>query len=86
MAVVFGIVLASFLLNFVSQFWEPAKQIAFLGVMEYYQPAQILQSGDFPIGDVTVLLLVGGTAWLLGGEVVARVSSGDRGVSVFSRR
>ena len=74
MAIVFGIVLASFLLNFVSQFWEPAKQIAFLGIMEYYQPAQILQSGDFPIRDVAVLLFVGGSAWLLGGEVVARRS------------
>ncbi len=74
MAVVFGIVLASFLLNFVAQFWAPAKQIAFLGVMEYYQPAQILQSGDFPIQDVAVLLLAGGSAWLLGGEVFARRS------------
>ena len=73
-AVVFGIVLVSFLLNFVSQFWEPAKQIAFLGVMEYYQPAQILQSADVPIRDVSVLLFVGGSMWLLGGEVVARRS------------
>ena len=74
MAIVFGIVLASFLLNFVAQFWEPARQIAFLGVMEYYQPAQILQSGDPPFQDVAVLLLVGGSAWILGGEVVARRS------------
>jgi ABC-2 type transport system permease protein len=74
MAIVFGLVLASFLLNFVAQFWPPAQQIAFLGVMEYYQPAQILQSGDFPIRDAAVLLLVGGSAWVLGGEVVARRS------------
>jgi hypothetical protein len=74
MAVVFAIVLASFLLNFVAQFWEPARQIAFLSVMEYYQPAQILQSGDFPIRDVAVLLSVGGSAWLLGGVVLARRS------------
>ena len=74
MAIVFGIVLGSFLLNFVAQFWTPAQQIAFLSVMEYYQPAQILQSGDFPAGDVTVLLLVGGTTWLLAGEVLARRS------------
>jgi ABC-2 type transport system permease protein len=74
MAVVFGIVLASFLLNFVAQFWEPARQFAFLSVMKYYQPAQILRSGDFPIRDVAVLLSVGATAWLLGGEVVARRS------------
>jgi ABC-type transport system involved in multi-copper enzyme maturation permease subunit len=74
MAIVFAVVLGSFLLNFVAQFWEPARQIAFLGVMQYYQPAQILQSGEFPIRDVTVLLVVGGSAWLVGGEVVARRS------------
>lgn len=74
MAIVFGIVLASFMLNFVAQFWEPAKQIAFLGVMEYYQPAQVLQNGDPPFRDAAVLLFVGGSAWLLGGEVVARRS------------
>lgn len=74
MAIVFGIVLASFLLNFVAQFWEPARRIAFLGLVEYYQPAQILQSGTFPIGDGAVLLLVGGSTWILGGEVFARRS------------
>jgi ABC-type transport system involved in multi-copper enzyme maturation permease subunit len=73
-ATAFAIVLASFLLNFVAQFWEPADQIAFLGVMEYYRPAQIMQSGTFPAADVAVLLSVGATATLLGGEVVARRS------------
>ncbi len=72
MATVFGIVLMSFLLNFVAQFWEPARQLAFLGVMKYYQPAQILQSGDPPLHDITVLLFVGGLAWLCGGEVIAQ--------------
>ena len=74
MAIVFGIVLTSFLLNFVAQFWEPAKQVEFLGVLNYYQPTQILQNGDLPVRDLAVLLLVGGSAWLLGGEVVARRS------------
>lgn len=73
-AIAFAIVLASFLLNFVAQFWELADQIAFLGVMEYYRPAQILQSGTFPASDVVVLLSVGATATMLGGEVVARRS------------
>jgi hypothetical protein len=74
MAIVFGIVLGSFLLNFLSQFWPPAKQIAFLGVMQYYQPAQILQSGTPPLRDIAVLLSVGASAWLLGGEIVCRRS------------
>jgi hypothetical protein len=74
MAVVFGIVLASFLLNFLAQFWVPAKQVAFLGVMQYYQPAQILQSGTLSLRDIAVLLSVGVSTWLVGGEVLYRRS------------
>ena len=74
MAIVFAIVLASFLLNFVAQFWEPAQQVAFLSVIDYYQPARILQTGAPPYRDIAVLLIVGGVAWVLGGEVCARRS------------
>ena len=70
----FAIVVASFLLNLIVQIWEPAEQVAFLGVLEYYRPAQILQSGDFPASDVTILLTIGAVAMMLGGEVVARRS------------
>jgi ABC-2 type transport system permease protein len=34
-AVVFGILLASFLLNFIANFWRPAQHIAFLGILQY---------------------------------------------------
>lgn len=73
-AVTFAIVLASFLLNFLAQFWEAADRVAFLGVLEYYRPAQFMQSGAFPVVDVVVLLSVGATATLLGGAVFARRS------------
>lgn len=73
-AAVFAILLASFLLNFLANFWPPAGHIAFLGILKYYQPVQILQHGDLPVRDVTVLLLVGGVAWVSGGEVLARRS------------
>lgn len=72
MAAVFAIVLASFLLNFVAQFWPPAHQVAFLGVLEYYQPAVILQDAVFPLRDTIILLSVGGAAWVMAGEIVAR--------------
>jgi ABC-2 type transport system permease protein len=72
--VVFAILLASFLLNFIANFLQPAKQIAFLGILEYYRPAQILQHGHFPWRDVAVLLAVGLVAWLAGGEILARRS------------
>ena len=72
--VVFAILLASFLLNFIANFWEPARQIAFLGILEYYRPAQTLQHGGFPLRDVTVLIGVGLVTWLAGGEILARRS------------
>ena len=73
-ATAFAIVVASFLLNLVGEIWEPAEQVAFLGILEYYRPAEILQTGEFPIGDVAVLLCVGAGTSLLGGEIVARRS------------
>ena len=74
MAIVFGLVLGSFLLSFLAQVWEPAKQLAFLSVLNYYQPAEIVRSGQFPLGDVLVLLGCGLVTWVIGGEVVARRS------------
>jgi ABC-type transport system involved in multi-copper enzyme maturation permease subunit len=73
-AVVFAILLASFLLNFVANFWQPAKQVSFLGILEYYRPAEILLHGRFPAGDVAVLIAVAVITWLAGGEIVARRS------------
>jgi hypothetical protein len=73
-AVVFAILLASFLLNFVANFWQPAKHVAFLGVLEYYRPAEILLHGQFPNADVGVLLGVAIVTWLAGCEIVARRS------------
>ena len=69
---IFGIVLASFLLNFLAQFWEPAKQAASLSVMTYYRPAQVLLKGGMPYGDMTVLLLIAFLAWGLGGIIFSR--------------
>jgi len=72
--VVFAIVVASFLINFLAQFWGPAEPFAFLSVVEYYQPANILKSGTLPFGDIAVLLGIGAIAWIAGCEVVARRS------------
>ncbi|MHC4447144.1 MAG: ABC transporter permease subunit [Planctomycetota bacterium] len=70
--IVFAIVLASFLLNFLAQFWEPAQYISFLGVLDYYQPVFILQGTTSAIGDMVVLLIFGAAMWLTGGFIFAR--------------
>lgn len=71
-SIVFGLVLASFLINFLAQFWEPAEPIAFLSVLDYYQPAQVLKAGALPMGDIAVLLVLGTVSWIIGGEIIAR--------------
>jgi len=71
---ILAILLASYLLNFVAPFWDPAARIAFLSVLDYYRPAEVLMQGGWPLGDIAVLLLVGASTWAIGGEVMARRS------------
>jgi hypothetical protein len=71
---VFGLLLASFLLNFLAQFWEPANQLSFLSVLNFYRPATIIMQGALPWGDVTVLLGVGLASWIAAGWIITRRS------------
>jgi len=67
--IMFAILLASFLLNFLAQFWDPAKNVSFLSIMEYYRPALIIKSGAFPWGDVLTLVAIALTTWTTGGLI-----------------
>lgn len=70
----FGILLFSFLLNFLAQFWEPAKSVSFLSVLSYYQPAKVLETGAFPTQNVLILTTLGVTLWICAGLVFRRRS------------
>jgi ABC-type transport system involved in multi-copper enzyme maturation permease subunit len=72
--IMFAILLMSFLLNFVAQFWDPAKTVSFLSVMRYYRPAVVIQSGKFPLADVGILLGVAAVFWTAGGVIFRRRS------------
>jgi len=72
--IMFAILLASFLLNFLAQFWEPAKAISFLSIMEYYHPALVIQTGTFPWKDVSILATIAIVAWAIGGIIFRRRS------------
>lgn len=68
--VIFTMLLASFLLNFLAQFQDWAKLIApWLSVMEYYRPAIIIQTGKFPWIDIGVLVGGAGLIWIASGLV-----------------
>jgi ABC-type transport system involved in multi-copper enzyme maturation permease subunit len=72
--IVFAILLVSFLLNFLAQFWQPAKPWAKLSVLEYYRPATVIQSGDFPAMNVGILLGIGIVCWTAAGITLSRRS------------
>jgi beta-exotoxin I transport system permease protein len=72
MIVVFLILLASFLLNFLAQFWSVAKQLAFLGILDYYRPIYILRDGTVPWQNMGVLLSVAIVLWIAAGLVFNR--------------
>ena len=69
---VFVLVVASFLLNYLAQFWEPARRAAPLGLLRYYRPLVILRDGSFPARDVAVLLSAAVVLWVSGGLIFAR--------------
>jgi hypothetical protein len=72
MAAIFAVVLASFLLSFVAQIWPPATRLAPLGILSYYQPAQILATGSGPWGNMAWLIAAGAILWLAACETFAR--------------
>lgn len=71
-AVVFGILIFSFVLNFVVQFWEPGRMFAFLSMLNYYQPLPMVRTGVWPTGDMLTLLASGAVLWTAGGIWFAR--------------
>lgn len=72
MGVVFLIVVISFLLNYLAQFWEPARRVSFLGMLRYYRPLFILRDGAWPTRDLAVLLGSGAVMWSVGGWIFSR--------------
>lgn len=71
---VFAILLVSFLLTFLAQFWDAAKPWSVLSVMKYYRPAAIIQSGEFPWKDTFILMTIAAVTWTIGGVVFRRRS------------
>ena len=76
-AAIFAILLASFLLNFLAQFWTPAEAVSYLSLLRYYRPMGVLQAGGeggmaWPIGDMAVLTGFAVVTWAAGGVWFAR--------------
>jgi ABC-2 type transport system permease protein len=72
MTMVFLILLALFLLNYLAQFWPPLGKFVFLGPLHYLRPVNILTSGLCPWRDLAVLAGTGAALWLGGGVIFSR--------------
>jgi ABC-type transport system involved in multi-copper enzyme maturation permease subunit len=72
MTTVFALVLASFLVNYLAQFWEPAKRASFLSVVGYYRPFFVLRDGSVPAVDMAVLAATALVTWLAAGVIFSR--------------
>jgi ABC-2 type transport system permease protein len=72
MTAVFVMVVASFLLSYLSQLWRPAEQVAFLSFMQYYRPLFVLRDGAWPWRDIGVLTGAAAVLWGAGGVVFSR--------------
>jgi hypothetical protein len=74
MAATFALVLASFLVNFMVQFWPTISSLRWLSVLHYYKPADILVTGQVAWTHLIVLVSIASIAWGIAGEVFARRS------------
>ena len=59
-------VVLSFLLNFIAEYWPPARHLNFVSVLNYYRPFVILQSARWPAADLASLLGATIVFWLAG--------------------
>ena len=65
----FGILLASFLLNVLAQFVEWAGMISWLSMLHYYRPAIILQTRSLPAIDILILTGIALAFWVSAGII-----------------
>jgi beta-exotoxin I transport system permease protein len=72
MGAVFALVVASFLVNYLAQLWEPARRVEFLSVLRYYRPLLTIRDGSWPAANIAVLTGAGLVLWLVGGVITAR--------------
>ena len=58
--------LASDLINLLTQFWESIQPFSFLCFVHYYRLLPVVRSGQLPLGDIGTLLALAVIAWLVG--------------------
>lgn len=70
--VTLGVMLASFLVNYLAQFWSVAERLSALSLLHYYNPPGVLRDGSWPAGDMAVLIVAATALWAGAGAIFAR--------------
>lgn len=66
------VTVGSLLINFLEPLWEPAKHVAFLSMLNYYRPFEILSKGEWPVRNLLILGSVCAVLWVTAGVIFAR--------------
>lgn len=70
--VVVSLVIAAFVVGFLSAYSPLLKKVLFLSILNYYRPLFVLQDSVRPIADILTLLVIGVVFWLAAAVVFAR--------------
>ncbi len=68
----FVLIVTSFLISYLEQFWEPARYAAWFSVMSYNRPLFVLRDGAWPVRDLCVLYGAAIVLWGLAAAVFTR--------------
>ena len=72
MTTAFVVVVASFLLNYLGQFWTLLERVAWMSLLRYYRPLAALNDGTWAWRDVAVLMGLATATWVAAGVVSAK--------------
>ncbi|HVZ94721.1 MAG TPA: ABC transporter permease subunit, partial [Phycisphaerales bacterium] len=70
--IVFVIVVASVLVNYLAQLWKPAEKLAVFSLVHYHRPIDVFNTGKWPARDMAVLLGFAAACWVAGLLVFSR--------------
>lgn len=72
MGLSFAVVASSYLIHTLAPFWSPIQTVAFLSLMNYYNPLEIVRFSAWPWGHLFILAGIASTAWLAAAWVASR--------------
>ena len=67
--IIFGILVTSYLLNWLAAFWESVEWLAVAGILHYFRPFAIVRDGGIATADLVALLSIAVVTWGAGAVI-----------------